>query len=98
MGRQFEIIAVAAAELNGDRPVGVCLRGDIVERIGVSRVGLEIALGVVDADRPEAVDRNVLDVEPVDRIAVVFGRDDVEIDARPSPDCRPRPRPRRSDA
>jgi hypothetical protein len=37
---------------------------------------LEIAFGVVDADRPEAVDRNVLDLEFVDGLAVVlFGRD-----------------------
>ena len=73
-------LAVAAAELNGNRPVSVCLRGDIVERIRVLRVGLEIAFGVIDADRPEAVDRHILDVEPVDRTAVVFDRNDVEIE------------------
>ena len=79
-GEAVRNIVVAAAELNRNRPVSVSPRRDIVERIGVLRVGLEIAFGVIDADRPEAVDRHILDVEPVDRIAVVFGRNDVEIE------------------
>ena len=73
-------LAVAAAELDGDRAVRALLRRDVVDRVGVVLVRLEVALGVVDADRPEAVDRHVLDVELVDRRAVVLGRRDVEID------------------
>ena len=41
---------------------------------------LEIALGVVEADRPEAIDGHVLDVELVDRRAIVLAWRDVEID------------------
>ena len=50
-------LAVAAAELDGERSVVAGLRGQVVERIGVLGIGREIALGVIDADRPEAVDR-----------------------------------------
>src|ERR1700690_4137623 len=38
-----------------------------------------MALVVVDADRPEALDRHVLDAELVDRLAVVMGGRDVQI-------------------
>ena len=71
--------AVAAAELDGDRAVVAFLRRDVVERIGVEIVWLEIALGVVEADRPEAIDGHILDVELVDRRAVVLAWRDVEI-------------------
>jgi hypothetical protein len=50
------------------------VRRDIVERIGVERVLLIVAVGIVDADRPEAVDRDILDVELVDRLAIILGR------------------------
>ena len=60
-------IAVTTAELDRDRAIRAWLRGEVVKRIGVLGVRLEIALGVIDADRPEAVDRHVLDVQPVDR-------------------------------
>src|SRR6478752_2247324 len=73
-------LAVAAAKLDGDRAVGAFLRGDIVDRVGVVRVFLVIALLIVKADGPEAVDWHVLDVELVDRVAIVpLGRD-VEVD------------------
>ena len=42
---------------------------------------LVIALGVVDADRPELVDRHVLDIELIDGAAVVLGGCYVEIGA-----------------
>ena len=83
VGRRRQTIfnlAVAAAELDRDRAVLVRLRGDVVERVGVERVRLEIAFGVIDADRPEAVDGHVLDIELVDRLAVVPGGGDVEIE------------------
>ena len=67
-------LAVAAAELDGDRSVRAFLRRDAVERIGIVQVLLEITLGVVKADRPERVDWHVgRDVEPIDRVAVVPG-------------------------
>src|SRR5580704_4519190 len=52
-------LAVAAAELDLDRSVRGFLRGDVVERIGIEIVLLEIALLGVDADRPERIDRHV---------------------------------------
>jgi hypothetical protein len=52
--------AVAPAKLDGDRAVVVFLRRDVVECVGVEIVGLEIAVGVVEADRPEAVDGHIL--------------------------------------
>src|SRR6478672_5152318 len=72
-------LAVAAAELDVDRPVGVLLGGDVVERIGIVGIFLVIAFGIIDADRPETVNGHILDVEPVDRGAVIFGRRDVKI-------------------
>jgi hypothetical protein len=48
--------------------------------IGVERVLLKVALCVVDADRPEGVNRHVLDGEPMERRAVILVRRDVEIE------------------
>src|SRR5258708_2602031 len=53
---------VAAAELDGHRAVFALLCGDVVNGIGVKLVGLEVALGVVDGDRPEGIDRHVLNL------------------------------------
>jgi hypothetical protein len=39
-----------------------------------------MAAVVIDADRPETVDRNVLDVELVDGLAVVVGGRDVQVE------------------
>jgi hypothetical protein len=39
----------------------VFLRRDVIERVGIVGALLEIASGVVDADRPEGLDRYVLD-------------------------------------
>src|SRR5262249_16132911 len=58
-------LAVADAELDRDRAVLVFLRRQVVERVRVVLVLLEIALGVVDADRPEGVNGYVLDGQPV---------------------------------
>src|SRR6202142_4665561 len=46
--------ALAAAELDRERPVLGRLCNQVVERIGALRIGDEMALVVVDADRPEA--------------------------------------------
>src|SRR3954462_6128539 len=57
-------LAVATAELDSDRTIRIFLRGDVVQRVSFVGVLLEVAVGVVEADRPEAVDRHILDVEP----------------------------------
>jgi len=57
--------------------------GAVQHRTGVPSVvsvGLEEAFGVVDADRPEAVDGGVRHGQLVDRLAVVLLRRDVQID------------------
>jgi hypothetical protein len=48
------------------------LRRDIVYRISIVGVLLKVSLRVVEADGPEATDRNVLDVELVNAITVVL--------------------------
>ena len=48
-----------AAEADGDGAVVVAGGGDAVDAVGAALVGLEEAVGVVDRDRPEAVDRDV---------------------------------------
>jgi hypothetical protein len=54
-GQAVGNLALAAAELDGDRTVLAFLRRNVVQRVGVELVGLVVALGVLDADRPEAV-------------------------------------------
>ena len=44
-------LAVAPAELDGNRAVLTLLRCEVVDRVGVLLVRLEVSLGVVDADR-----------------------------------------------
>src|SRR5215470_14638629 len=56
-------LSVASAELDRDRIVRVLPRGDIVERIRAVFVRLEITLGIVDADRPEAVNGHISHIE-----------------------------------
>jgi hypothetical protein len=51
----------------------------LLRELRVERVLLEMALRVVDADRPEALDRHVLDVELVDRRAIVLAWGDAKI-------------------
>src|SRR5205807_3844969 len=71
--------AVATAELDRNGAVRALFGGDVVERIRIKRILLEIAGRVIDADGPEAVDRNVPDVQPVDGAAVVLLREDIEV-------------------
>src|SRR5882672_7276543 len=79
-GRQtVRHLAVASAELDRDRAVAALLGCEVIERVGVKRVLLVVARGVVDTDRPEGVDRYVVDVQPVDCVTVVVGGRDVEI-------------------
>jgi hypothetical protein len=46
---------IVAAEVDGDRAVVVLGRGEVVDAVGVAVVRLEVAVCVVDGDRPEAV-------------------------------------------
>src|ERR1044071_1186014 len=52
-------LAIAATELNIDRLVRVFLRRDVVDRVGVLIVFMEIAVRSVNADRPECIDWNI---------------------------------------
>ena len=98
IGRQLGILPSQPPNWIATEPSGALLGRDVVERIGVEVVLLEIALAVVEADRPEAIDRHIFDVELVDCLAVVLRGSKVEIDARPFSDCRPRSSPPKSDA
>src|SRR5690606_7237426 len=66
--------ALVAAELDRHRTVRVRSGGDVVYGVGVAGVLFEVAVLVVDTDRPEAVHRHVLDRQPVYRLAVVLLR------------------------
>src|SRR6266568_2659299 len=72
-------LAVATAELDRDGPVTALLGCEVIECVGVMRVLLVVARGVVDTDRPERVDGYVIDVQLVDCVAVVIGGRDVEV-------------------
>src|SRR4029077_19926059 len=56
------------------------LRREAVQRIGVELVLLEMALRIVEAYRPEAVDRDMLDHQPMGGFTVVLAGSDVEIE------------------
>lgn len=72
--------SIATAEMNDDGPVAFLLRGDVVKRVGVVLVLNVIAVLVVKADRPEAIYRNVLDLQRVVCLPIILWGDDVEID------------------
>src|SRR6476620_423612 len=72
-------LTIAAAELNRHRAVGVLLRRDVVERVRVVCVRLEIALGVVETDRSATIDGDVLHNQLVIPRAIVLGGLDVEV-------------------
>ncbi len=73
-GRRYQAVGCvfgATAELDRVRPVSCRRRREAVDRVRVEVVLLEVALRVVDADRPEAVHRHGLDRQLVHRLAVV---------------------------
>src|SRR3954467_4777835 len=72
--------AVTPAELHVDCTVGVLLCRKAVHRIAVEAVRLEIALRVVDADRPEPVDGDVARRETMNGRAVVPLRRDADVE------------------
>src|SRR5689334_24651730 len=51
--------------MDGDGAVRIGCRGDVVDAVGVSIVLVEEAGGVVDGDRPEAVNRHLSHCELV---------------------------------
>src|SRR6185295_12366206 len=58
-------VVAASTEVDLDRAVLVRDGGDAVDAVRVTVVRLEVPVGVVHGDRPERVDRNVLDRERV---------------------------------
>jgi hypothetical protein len=68
--------------LNRNRTVSGFFGGDVVKRAGAERVLNEMALAVVHADRPEAIDGYVFDRELVDAAAVVLGLRDIQVNKR----------------
>jgi hypothetical protein len=83
-----------AAELHRDPTVRASLRGDVVQVTGVVGVRLKITLCIVEADRPEGVDGNLFDVEPLESLAAVPARRDIRVCrlgfARPQGRCAAR--------
>ena len=75
IGRQFGVVPLAAAELDRGAAARVRPGRQIVERIGIQRILLEKALRVVDADRPEAVHRHILERQTIRRLAVISAAD-----------------------
>ncbi len=72
-GQAVRDLAVASAELDSHRTIRVLLGRDVIDRVGVVVVLLEEALGVVQADRPERIHRNVAwHRQFVDGLAIVL--------------------------
>ena len=65
IGRQFGVLPSQAPKVMVTDPSAIFLRRDVVERVGVEGVLHKKAFGVVKADRPEAINRNILDREPI---------------------------------
>jgi hypothetical protein len=80
IGKQSGYLTVAATELDRRRAV-LDLHGRDVQRVGVEFVWLAVALRVVQADRPEAANRHIFDIELLDRGAIVPARHQVELAA-----------------
>jgi hypothetical protein len=72
-------LAVATAELHGNRTVAAFLRRDVVQGIGVVRIGFQVTLRVVNRDRPERIHRDCSDIELVNSRAIVLGRRHTDI-------------------
>jgi len=68
-----------AAEVDGHAAVLVFLTGDIVHRIGLLLVLLEIAFPVIKTDRPESVHRHIFHLERVSGLAIIMLRRDARI-------------------
>src|ERR1700746_3282362 len=72
-------LAVAPAKLDGHGAIWALFPRDTVHRIDIIRVRLEVALAVVDGERPEAVDRDIPDRQLVHSFTVAPHRRDRQI-------------------
>ncbi len=88
-------VAAAPAKLTMTEP-SVSFCRDVIDGVGVARIRfMEIALLIVDGNRPEAIDRNILHDDPVHGRPVIAGWGDIDV-RRFFPGCRPNRSPRRS--
>ncbi|MNI46812.1 hypothetical protein D3C73_1012940 [compost metagenome] len=78
-GQAIGNLAVAAAVLDDDRAIGAFYGGQAIERVSVIRILLEVAVGVVHANGPEALDRYVADFKPIHARAVIVRRRPTQI-------------------
>src|SRR5258708_40037898 len=78
-GQAIGNFAIAPAELDVDGAIRALFRGDAIYGIGVVSVRFQIAFGVVDDDRPEAVDGHFSDGELVDGRAIIASWRDREV-------------------
>src|SRR3954470_21317632 len=73
-------LPIAAAKLDSHRSVWILPGCNVVQRVGIAIVLVEVSVGAVHADRPEAIDRNVaFDGEPVDCLSIVLCRNTSDI-------------------
>ncbi|AKK29208.1 hypothetical protein AB431_23895 [Mycobacterium sp. EPa45] len=70
-------------EIDADLVVGRLSGGDVVDRIRILRIRCEISVTVINRDRPEPVDGNVSEGEPIVDTAVVVRWDDIEVKGVP---------------
>src|SRR5260370_42237108 len=72
-------LAVAPAKLDGHGAIWALFRRDTVHRIDIIRVRLEVALAVVDGERPETVDRDIPDRQLVNSFTIIPHRRDRQV-------------------